>query len=127
MPLNFFKKLNKNPSISYTKIIDICQPVNFHFLNCLGVNVYKPAATFYFSQKISECCYGAFHRKKMDFPCRGGTFSFTFGLSIKPLRTGSTLFHFFVNHSMPPSIHLSIHGLWKNTHTPQVLGLQSYV
>lgn len=55
------------------------------------------------------------------------TLLFTFGLSIEPLRAGSTLAHLFINHSPPASIHLSIHRLWKNTHTPWVLGSQSYV
>lgn len=53
-------------------------------------------------------------QEKANFHCRVGA-SFTLGAGIELLRAGSTRPHFFINHSMPVSIHPSIHGPCENT------------
>lgn len=65
--------------------------------------------------------------KKTDFLSRISTSLFTLGAGIEPLRAGWTWPLFFINHSMPVSIHPSIRGPCKNTRAPQAPRLRPYV
>lgn len=53
--------------------------------------------------------------EKTGFLCWISTSLFTLGAGIEPLRAGSTQSLFFINHSMPVSIHPPIRGPCKNT------------
>lgn len=63
--------------------------------------------------------FGSTQQEKADVHGRSSASLFTFWAGIEALRAGSTLPHFFINHSMPVSIHPSIHGPCENTGAPR--------